>query len=37
MKVIDLSTPLYTGMDVFVGDPEVKINVVHTYEKTHGS
>lgn len=33
MKVIDLSIPLYTGMDVFVGDPEVKINVVHTYEK----
>ncbi|WP_440895474.1 cyclase family protein [Amphibacillus sp. Q70] len=33
MKVIDLSMPLYTGMDVFPGDPEVKIDVVHTYEK----
>lgn len=32
-KVIDLSVSLYTGMDVFSGDPEVKINVVHTYEK----
>lgn len=33
MKVIDLSIPLYTGMDVFPGDPEVKIDVVHTYER----
>lgn len=32
MKVVDLSIPLYTGMDVFPGDPEVKINVVQTYE-----
>lgn len=32
MKVIDLSMPLYTGMDVFPGDPEVKIDIVHTYE-----
>ncbi len=33
MKVIDLSKSLYTGMDVFEGDPRVKIDVVHTYEK----
>ena len=33
MKVIDLSMPLYTGMDVFQGDPEVEIDVVHTYER----
>ena len=33
MRVIDLSTSLYSGMDVFEGDPEVKIEVVHTYEK----
>lgn len=33
MRVIDLSMPLYTGMDVFPGDPEVEINVVDTYKK----
>ena len=33
MKVIDLSTLLYTGMDVFPEDPEVKIDIVHTCEK----
>lgn len=33
MKVIDLSAPLYTDMDVFPGDPEVRIEVVHTYEE----
>lgn len=33
MKVIDLSTPLYTGMDVYPGDPEVGIEVVHSYER----
>lgn len=33
MKVIDLSISLYTGMDVFPGDPEVKVDVVHTYER----
>ena len=33
MKVIDLSTSLYTGMDVFPGDPRVKIHIVHTHEK----
>lgn len=33
MRVIDLSMPLYTGMDGFPGDPEVKIDVIHTYER----
>ena len=33
MKIIDLSMPLYTDMDVFPGDPEVKIDLVHTHEK----
>jgi kynurenine formamidase len=32
MKIIDLSMPLYTGMDVFPGDPDVKINIIHTHE-----
>lgn len=33
MKIIDLSVPLYSGMDVYPGDPEVSVEVVHTYEK----
>lgn len=33
MKVIDLSMSIYTNMEVFSGDPQVKIDVVHTYEK----
>lgn len=33
MRVIDLSVKIHEGMDVFEGDPEVKIDVVHTYEK----
>lgn len=33
MKIIDLSTPLHTSMDVFPGDPEVNIDIVHTYER----
>ena len=33
MRVIDLSMSLYTDMEVFPGDPQVKINIVHTYEK----
>ena len=33
MKTIDLSTSIYTGMDVFPGDPQVNISLVHTYEK----
>nr|WP_300002784.1 cyclase family protein [Tissierella sp.] len=35
MKVIDLSTSLYSGVEVFEGDPEVKIQLVHTYEKNN--
>ena len=33
MRVIDLSVTIHEGMDVFEGDPEVKIDVVHTYEE----
>lgn len=33
MKIIDLSTPIYSGMDVYPGDPEVKITIEHTYEE----
>ncbi len=33
MKIIDLSTPLFTEMPVFPGDPAVNIEVIHTYEK----
>ncbi|NLY46337.1 MAG: cyclase family protein [Tissierella sp.] len=33
MKVIDLSMSIYTNMEVFPGDPQVKIDVVHTYVK----
>lgn len=33
MKVIDLSTPIYSGMDVYPGDPEVKITIEHTHEE----
>lgn len=33
MEVIDLTKPLYTGMPVFPGDPEVEIETVHTQEK----
>lgn len=33
MKVIDLSVSIYTDMDIFSGDPEVKIEIVHTYER----
>lgn len=32
MKIVDLSTPLYSGMDVYPGDPAVKIAIKHTYE-----
>ncbi len=32
MKIIDLSLPIFTGMPVFPGDPEVQIDRVHTYE-----
>lgn len=33
MKVIDLSMSLYSNMEVYPGDPEVKIEVIQTYEK----
>lgn len=33
MRVIDLSMPLQTGMSVYVGDPEVNIEKIHTYEE----
>lgn len=32
MRVIDLSMSLYTNMEVFPGDSEVKIDVIHTHE-----
>lgn len=35
VRVIDLSQPLYTGMQVYPGDPEVRIDVAHRYD-THG-
>lgn len=33
MKIIDLSLPLFTGMPVFPGDPEVEIEVIHTHQQ----
>ncbi len=33
MKVIDLSVPLFTGMPVYPGDPEVKIEQIHSLAK----
>lgn len=33
MKVIDLSTPMYSGMDVYPGDPEVNITIEDTYDE----
>jgi arylformamidase len=33
MKIIDLSAPLYDGMEVYPGDPEARIREVHTLEK----
>lgn len=35
MKVIDLSVPIYHGMEVYPGDPEVSVEQVHAYQ-THG-
>ncbi len=32
MKVIDLSLPIYSGMEVFPGDPEVNMETIHTLE-----
>lgn len=33
MKIIDLSQTLYDRMDVYPGDPEVKIEEIHTLDK----
>ncbi len=33
MKIIDLTLPLYSGMPVFPGDPEVSIEVIQTIAK----
>lgn len=33
MKIIDLSLPIYDGMPVYPGDPEVEIKQVHTLAK----
>ena len=33
MKIIDLSQPLYDGMDAYPGDPEVHIKQIHTLNK----
>lgn len=33
MKVIDLSQPLFDGMDVYPGDPEVHIRQIHNLDK----
>lgn len=35
MNIIDLSMPIYHGMEVYPGDPEVSVEQVHTYQ-THG-
>lgn len=35
MKVVDLSQPIYAGMEVYPGDPEVRISVDHSYG-SHG-
>lgn len=33
MKVIDLSTEIYTGMEVYPGDPDVSVEIVNTIER----
>lgn len=33
MRVIDLSEPIFHKMPVYPGDPEVKVEVIHSYEK----
>lgn len=33
MQVIDLSSPLFDGMPVYPGDPEVRIKQIHNLEK----
>ncbi len=34
MQVIDLSLPLYSGMPVFPGDPEVRIELIQNFAET---
>ena len=34
MKIIDLTLPLYTGMPVYPGDPEVSIELVQKFEES---
>ncbi|MDJ1498343.1 cyclase family protein [Cytophagaceae bacterium DM2B3-1] len=34
MKIVDLSATIYHNMKVYPGDPQVRINIVHTYQ-TH--
>jgi arylformamidase len=33
MKIIDLSMELYDGMPVYLGDPEVEIKLIQTFDK----
>ncbi len=33
MKIVDLTEPMEPGMKVYPGDPEVKMDIVHTHEK----
>jgi kynurenine formamidase len=33
MKIVDLSQPLYDGMEVYPGDPEVHIKQIHNLDK----
>ena len=33
MKIIDLSQPLFDGMEVYPGDPEVHIKQIHNLDK----
>lgn len=33
MKIVDLSQPLFDGMDVYPGDPEVHIKQIHSLDK----
>ncbi|MBI3558808.1 cyclase family protein [Candidatus Gottesmanbacteria bacterium] len=33
MKIIDLTQPLFDGMEIYPGDPEVRIKEIHTLEK----
>ena len=32
MKIIDLSIPIYTGMESYPDDPEVSLEIVHDYK-----